>query len=433
MDKKYKILSVCIVFFSVIYLGLGLLNNNLWFDETYSVTIINHSFIDICKIAANDVHPILYYLILKMFSILFGKHIIVYRIASLIPIVLLVIFALTKLSKEFGNKTAIIFSFIVIFMPVLVSYSTQIRMYTWSMLFVSLSMYYVYMVIKYSKAKNWILFATYSIIAAYTHYYALFTIAFINIFLIIFAIKTKKINIRSLLICAITEIIMYIPGIIVFLIQYSKVVKGFWISVEYPDILFRILDSNFSGVISNILVLIFAILITIYIILSLFKMYKNSNNKTNILYVLIPLLIYISVIIFALLASIIRPVFITRYMLPMLGLYVFSLSYILSNEKNKWIPLCIISFLAILSIYNSYLVLNNVYTKDNEKIKEIVAANIEENDIILFSDIGTGSIISTYFTDYKSYFYNKDNWDVEESICSIFTTNGVYKTIKFFK
>ena len=38
-------------------IGSGL-HTNIWFDETYTVGLVNHSFVDIAKIGAADVHPL---------------------------------------------------------------------------------------------------------------------------------------------------------------------------------------------------------------------------------------------------------------------------------------------------------------------------------------------------------------------------------------
>ena len=44
-----------------LFLLVGAFHGNVWFDESYSVGIAGHSFVDIWQIGAGDVHPVLFY------------------------------------------------------------------------------------------------------------------------------------------------------------------------------------------------------------------------------------------------------------------------------------------------------------------------------------------------------------------------------------
>ena len=61
MEKqKNKIIHIGIIILGSIFIMIGLFHNNMWFDETYSVALVKHSFYDIWMIGGNDVHPTLY-------------------------------------------------------------------------------------------------------------------------------------------------------------------------------------------------------------------------------------------------------------------------------------------------------------------------------------------------------------------------------------
>lgn len=70
--SKIQIWHIIIIVIGIIFNSIGIFHTNLWFDETYSVAIATHSFSDIWNIGGNDVHPVLYYWILKIINIITG-------------------------------------------------------------------------------------------------------------------------------------------------------------------------------------------------------------------------------------------------------------------------------------------------------------------------------------------------------------------------
>ena len=64
--KKENLLHIAIILLGTILILIPAFHSNIWFDESYSVAISNHSFSEIWTIGGNDVHPILYYWMLKI-------------------------------------------------------------------------------------------------------------------------------------------------------------------------------------------------------------------------------------------------------------------------------------------------------------------------------------------------------------------------------
>ena len=139
--KKENLLHIAIILLGTILILIPAFHSNIWFDESYSVAISNHSFSEIWTIGGNDVHPILYYWMLKIINILFGSNIIIYRIFSVLGIVGLGILGFTHIKKDFGTKTGLLFTFFSFFLPVMLNYALEIRMYSWSIFFVTLMVF----------------------------------------------------------------------------------------------------------------------------------------------------------------------------------------------------------------------------------------------------------------------------------------------------
>lgn len=403
-------LHICAIVSGIIYLSLGLFNMNLWFDETYTLGLVNQSFGSMYSVANADVHPILYYFLLKLFTIIFGNSIFICRLFSIIPFIILMILGYTKIKKDFSQETGLIFSILIAIMPVSMHYATQIRMYSWSVLFVTLTALYAYDIIKKSNTKYFCLFAIFSICSAYTHYYALITIVMINAILFIYIIFKKREILKKFFLFEIMELILYLPGLKIFITQTLQVQKGFWITINYPDIFYEIYKYYFSDTIENSWLLIIALIInTLFVI----KLIISNNKFRNIARVNI--LVYTLVIAIGLIVSRKQAVFITRYLIPMLGIYAISLSIVISSISSNMLKSVVIFLILLISICNTSKILQVSYNEKNIEVYNIIDRNIQNDDIFIFNNINTGSILVSKYKNNKHYFYNKDYWPVDIS------------------
>ena len=123
---------IAVIVIGIIFVSLGAFHSNLWFDESYSVGLARHTFGEIWSIGGHDVHPILYYWMLRIVYLMTGGTIMAYRIFSVIPIAIMIILGYTHIRKDFGEKTGFIFSFLSAFLPEMAQYAIEIRMYSWA-------------------------------------------------------------------------------------------------------------------------------------------------------------------------------------------------------------------------------------------------------------------------------------------------------------
>ena len=208
---NYKILYISIIILGTLFILISCFHSNMWFDESYSIAIAKHSFKEIWQIGSHDVHPVLYYIMIRIVMLITNNSIVCVRLFSCVPLILMSILGYSFIRKEFGNKAGLIFTFFSLFFPTLLTYAGEIRMYTWAMLFVTMMFVYAYKTmnnynvrealsddnnIMYEnkiKSKNtllkyWIIFSIFSLASAYTHYYALVVAAIINVGMFIYFI-----------------------------------------------------------------------------------------------------------------------------------------------------------------------------------------------------------------------------------------------------
>ena len=416
MKIDYKKAHIVIVIVGIIFVSLGAFHSNIWFDEAYSVALSRHDFADIWKIGGHDVHPILYYWLLRIVSLISEK-IIILRLFSVIPIVILGILGYTHIRKDFGEKTGLIFSALTYFLPIMSVYAQEIRMYSWAVLSVTILAIYAFRISKEDSIKNWIIFFLASIFSIYIHYYGLMAAGLINLFLLFYLVKHKrKKSVIIILVLGIIQLISYIPWIMYLMMQLKNVSGGFWIKFTFPETLIELGSFQFWGNLNKKVAFIASIVVygyLIYIIIKEKKREKNADFKPAIL----AILIYLSVVIAAVIMTAILKTSIIyyRYLFVITGLYIFAISFILSKEKNNKILICAGIILLIMSLMNEYKLINKNYGENNLKQVEYLNENIKQDDVFLFVTDYSGFITTTYFTEHKSYFYNIEKWNVAEA------------------
>lgn len=430
INKKY--IHIGIIILGIIFIVLSAFHENIWFDESYSVAIAKHNFSEIWTITGNDVHPPLYYWMLHIVWMIFGNNVIAFRLFSVLAIAILGILGYTHIRKDFGEKVGMLFSFLIYFLPVMCTYSQEVRMYSWSCLIVSLLAIYGYRLYKNIKDKkelklqnkNLIIFGIFSIMACYIHYYALAVAGIVNFFLLIYLIKNRKDHtkiLRNFIILALIQVILYIPWLLYLKGQVAHVGGGFWISfgistfVEIPSFQFRRqLDTNFVFDANTIIALVVALAMYIYMG---YRMYKAKKEKEEMRPGVFAWLLYIFVILAVIIISLVmkQSILFARYLLVITGLYAFGLAFFMAKEKRKWVTIAICTIILILGCISN--VTNIFINYDDSNMKQIayLKENIQPEDIIVYSNIGNGGVIAAFFPDNKQYFYNGGYWDVEEA------------------
>jgi 4-amino-4-deoxy-L-arabinose transferase-like glycosyltransferase len=406
---------IALIVLGIIFISLGAFHSNLWFDETYSVGIAKHSFAEIWTIGGNDVHPVLYYWMLHIIFLLTGNSIIAGRVFSIIPIAIMIILGYTHIRKDFGEKIGFIFSFLSTFLPVMALYAIEMRMYSWAILAVTILSIYAYRLSKEDSTKNWIIFGISSLVSIFLHYYGLMAAGLINIALLVHLIRNKrKTGLIFIISFGILQLITYIPWLMYFVTQLNHVSSGFWIGFEFPNTLFELLSSQLVGYTEISVPCVLALELYAYII---YKTYNLSKDKQDLKPFKIAVGLYFAVILAAVIMTAVLKTSILyyRYLFVITGLYIFAISFILGKENNKTIIVSILSVIAILGIYNNFKMVKNNYNHANSEPISYMKENIKDDDIIVFTGCGVEFTTAIGFENNQKYYYNKDNWGVEEA------------------
>lgn len=397
-------------------------DNCLWGDEAYSACVIRDSFAGIINASANDVHPPLYYLYLKIFCELFGYNGKIYHLASFVPVCLGLLFAVTLFKKHYGFWTACFFVVICGLSPCAFIYNVEIRMYSLAMLFVTLCFFFCGLLISKNCFRNWAGVALFALLAAYTHIYALISVAFaIAATVIILCKRNCKENLLKSIILILVCSLAYLPWLLVILSCLSVVQVDYWMT-DIPSF-FNCMNDVFGGYIDlwYAVPLLFFILL-IYVTVCRFISKESSLSEEKASLVIIGVTTIIGTVFSGLFVSYaVRPLFVTRYLYPLLGTAAMTFSFVCEafcNRLNKrygvkkWI-ICstICSILLIFGLIFDFKLFKTelIMEAQTDRTYKYISENIEDTNGFI-TDINH---LSWTVLDY--YFPDNSNYDLEEN------------------
>ena len=108
--KECGLLGLFILGFALVYLSLCF-NDNIWTDEAFTIDLLRscNTYGEAVWFTAGDVHPPLYYLILKPFTDAFGIHLFLLKALSIVPMLFTMGLGITFVHRRFGFKTAFLY------------------------------------------------------------------------------------------------------------------------------------------------------------------------------------------------------------------------------------------------------------------------------------------------------------------------------------
>ena len=374
--------------FMLIYLFISPLNQIIvHFDEYFTLTTISLPIRDLLTVTSWDVHPPLYYLMAKVvakLSAMFGIDLLFsLKILSIIPYGLILVISATKIRKNYGWITAGLFAFSLVVMSEFFKHYLAARMYSWAILFVLLAFIYYREVITEANKKSWILLTIFSVLAAYTHYFAAISLGCLYLILLFYIIKYKKEEVKNWGLSVVGAVILYVPWIFPLMNQLGKVHQDYWI----PELDLNTVISSFGYFAhnSNILFSIIAIFILAVVIASYTKQSQSIDDE-DYFYILSGIGVYLGTIILGIIISVIfKPILVVRYLLPAAAVLWLTISIVLSKMEDKkmfLISLALIILLLISGIATLVTTNDSIYKKGIEQ-KEILDNITQDNNSIV--------------------------------------------------
>ncbi len=419
-DRLLKIIGIILyatAFFTMVAYLVTLGGNDIWYDEVFSVVFSSSSYREIIRLTSADVHPPLYYFYLKAFTdigraVFAGTGIIFWaKLASFVPWGVMFILAVFPIRKRFGIFTGGFFALLITVMPKLGANYAEIRMYSFAMMLITIAFVCTLGLMSDKKTGLWgVGFCIAGIATAYTQYYACIAIIGLYICFGIYAvISGKKRQLRRLIFSAGLSVIAYLPWTGPLLSQMRAVSDNYWILPltlrSIPGCLkFLFLPSDTIGIRGYVCAcIVMAVIALVYV---LFFVRKPGKDE---LYIALagPSVLAFTVLTGFILSITGRPIFVYRYMIPVMGAFYLSTAYVFGNvaKDNLRILITLLVF-----IFSARITVGGYYYEEKQKCDKMTEAGavldeIPDDAIIITNFDHVCTLMSYYLPDNKIYLY----------------------------
>jgi Dolichyl-phosphate-mannose-protein mannosyltransferase len=139
LKEKYIALACVLLFVGLIFASV--MRPSVWHDEGYTAVLVENSYGGIIERTALDVHPPLYYLALKTWSLATGDSVLALRLYSAVCMLGAIIITWRIVRKLYGVKAGVIALACMAVGPFLVRYGQEMRMYGQAALLASAATY----------------------------------------------------------------------------------------------------------------------------------------------------------------------------------------------------------------------------------------------------------------------------------------------------
>lgn len=424
---KYHKYFIFILFTGILlrfhHLGVA----SYWLDEGQSIDYVLNfkKYFQDYFAGINSNHPPIYYILLYFWTY-FGTHEYIARTLSTIIGVFTIIIVYQFTSKWFSKNTGIVAALLISLSAFHIQYCQELREYILLILFSLLGIFNFISYLQENKLKYLLYFCIFSILGFWTHYFYVFTYIYINFIYLIFfkkyRLKFKNWFLASLIIF-LTIIPLLIPLFKVFFIPVSMgdptgidwlkppniySLKDIFIS-SLNSTNFLLYNENIKPLLRKLPKLLFLALF----LLGIFPRNVTNNQKLNFLKIPYFLLGYILFYVTAvyLISIYFKPIFLTRYLIPLLPAYLIILANGINNLKLpslKYAAIIVVSIVSLVSTYTYFT--PEVHKKEQyREVASFIQDNEKEGDIIYINSSWPGIVFNYY---YKNY-YSKGNLKIK--------------------
>ena len=403
MKTRIKILIAIILFTGLLIRLLVAWQKDFWFDEAFSFFIARNSIKDILIASAAENTPPLYYILLH-FWLKIGKTAFFIRLSSLI-FNLLSVWLVYRLGKIiYNHKTGFVAALLFLFSPLIIDYAVETRMYSLWIWETLLILILFLRVLEKRRPQNWIMLFGLSVLAMYTHYFTVFLLAALMLFLIIYRSKYQRLIPKFALLFALTAV-CFLPWLAMYfryphpdfygltpIIGLIASLASFVLGGAGQITLKTMFGSDIFPVL-RIAWLLLLCIGSVYFSLAITKKTNKHYCQLLKLLVSVPLVMVFMI-------SFVRPVFSPRAMIIFSpAFYLLTADKITKLAKQRLIVILGIVVLIILSIPVAALCHDRLHQEPVKKAAEQIGLDYRPGDIVAHASI---------FSYYPSRFYHSD-------------------------
>lgn len=400
------ILGVTMVFFNIN-------QSSLWYDESYSAAAVEHPLIPMVSMISRDAHPPLYFVLLKLFTSVFGRSVSALRALSALAVIALAALGFFPLRKICGTVAAAAFSLLVLFTPISVIAAQDARMYSLVAFFVTAMILWGYLAFSENKIANWILLSVFTLCAAYTHYFGMLA-AFAywgTLAIAVFARRQKR-EILTFLASGAAVIVLYSPWFYSLFVQVSHVSENYWIPPVNAMTVVHTLSHFYMAKFSwGVALLPFAVFLMVFsaAVAGCVIFFRRKDQRFFL--VLSSLSVFTLTLAGSVILSLVfRPILVDRYMISCIGALLLAFACTLSIFGNR---AALASAVAVYALLNLPTLVYIYRTPANGPMNEIRAElrdRVKPGDIFVHGSEHNLGTFYYYFPENRHYLYIPDDF-----------------------
>jgi uncharacterized membrane protein len=416
ITKESSAFLLILVLSSIVYL-YNITFSDLWVDETFTKELVRFPLPKMLELLADDFHPPLYFLILKLFTSVTGVSDFTIRLFSVIGALCLLILSYAVGQRVFGKTGALYFCLMILSIPMLASNTHNARMYTWTPFALTGVFLYSYLYIKTNKRSDLIFLALFTLMAAYLHYYCLIAAFWSNIFVFLYLLLKKQKAWHAHLITMLAVVLLYLPWLAVFLGQTSTANDNFYIApLNIKSILSCYIGpfmKQFWFIIPSYIMIAIVMSLTLVSIFNHFIRYKDDDR----LILGLALTIFNATILTGIILSfVLRPVLMLRYVGTFVTMLMVPPVLFFIRSKIKPLKISLLILLLFCGIYTSISGSFFSFGPYKQSLNHLLKAYPHVKKIVHVTELTAGPLLEhNKIGDWNHYWINNEN--------SIFYTN----------
>lgn len=374
---------------------------SMWFDESFGGFMMRFNIVDIVRYTGADVHPPLYYLLLKGWVTLFGGSVVAVRAMSILFGAAAIVVGYLLARRLAGPRAGYLSLPLLALSPMLLRYGFEGRMYT-LMLLLALLATYAFLVACQSKTKkSWTIYAVLIALGLWTHYF--FALVFVAHWLwwvvqqfgtgargheLIGKIMSKEWRRVNLIV-----FLSYLPWIPVVVGQFSSVQGGFWIAPISADTMPNYLTKSLfylnHGEVKSWLAMLLIAIAVLFLVMMV-KAFRTTKKPSRA--ELGPLLsVAATPVMLLMLMSLppLQPSFIERYLVPSIVMLSILVA-IVSSVKLRAIGAKVLQFTFLVMVMVAFSIgvinvvrLGNKTDLDTKALMQTISTKSSEQEIVI--------------------------------------------------
>lgn len=422
----WKSFDISMLFAAILaYVGLvsaRLSTWSIWFDEAFTAYITRFNFAEIAHYTGNDMHPPLYYWLIKVWTSVFGTNEIGFRSFSMVFGVVTIVLGFLLLRRLFSRRAATVGAWLLALSPMLIRFGDEARMYTLVTAIALGATYLLFRAMTSNRRKYWVTYGLLVAAGMLTHYFmALVWLAhwvWRYIYLRVDGLRGKKLFGKFFdkswvwtHVLAVGIFAVWLPTAIH---QFSVLQAGFWI----PTVSAHTLTNYFTNILlyldhdkveSWLALLYFAVIVGSVVLI--YRTYKHMTVKKDRQSLLLIGSLVITPPLILLLLSMppLKSSFLDRYLMSSIVALVLLLAIAIVHGRKTQQKLGLLPILMSVLILISFGVgIDRVYYYGNYnkisntsiRTKQLIAAVAEK------AEPGEPLIATDPWIFYEAVFYN---------------------------